>query len=156
MRCAAAIFTAVLVCCPMLSARPAGNSSDPLAREFSGAIDAKGIRHRGSDHASALKPWMPISGPGIAYPYDDMHHRREGVGLFRLILDLKAGLVKNVTIVKSTGFRTLDNSVLIAVRQWHWKPGQWKEIDLPVTFTVASWPFKLPTGAAPFPRPTSH
>jgi hypothetical protein len=40
-----------------------------------------------------------------------------------------------VTVVRSTGFAELDTSAVAALRQWRWKPGKWKEIEMAVEFT---------------------
>ena len=55
--------------------------------------------------------------------------------MFQLNLDLKTGLVTRVTMIKSTGFPALDTSAVASLRQWRWKPGKWKEIEIGVAFT---------------------
>lgn len=72
--------------------------------------------------------------------------------MYRLSLDFKTGLVSKMAVVRSTGFRTLDNSALFALRQWTWKPGRWKEIDMPVTFTMGSGSVRTPPGTVPLPN----
>jgi TonB family protein len=54
--------------------------------------------------------------------------------MFRIVLDPKTGLVTRVTVIKTTGFPSLDNSALAALQKWRWKPGRWEEIDMPVSF----------------------
>ena len=56
--------------------------------------------------------------------------------MFRLTLDLKTGTVSKVTVLQSTGAAMLDASAIEAFRRWQWKPGKWKEIDMPITFTM--------------------
>lgn len=46
------------------------------------------------------------------------------------------GSVSNVTVLKSTGSPGLDASADRAIRQWQWRPHRWKEVDMPVTFTM--------------------
>jgi hypothetical protein len=75
-----------------------------------------------------------------------------GTGLYRQYIDLKTGAVTNVAVVKSTGVATLDNSAMAAFGKWRYKPGKWKEIDLPVTFTMMSRPPRLPPGAKALPK----
>jgi TonB family protein len=39
-------------------------------------------------------------------------------------------------MIQSTGTPALDESAMEALRQWQWKPGKWKEIDVPITFAI--------------------
>jgi TonB family protein len=55
-------------------------------------------------------------------------------GLFRVTLDVTTGSVSKVALIQSTGVAALDESAMKALRQWQWKPGKWKEIDVPITF----------------------
>jgi len=102
------------------------------------AVDSCGLRHRARDHGRATPPWLNERVRAFApdYPFADQIQRREGTGLFRLILDLKTGSVTKVVTLKSTGFATLDRCAVSAVQQWRWKPGKWKEIEMPVKFTL--------------------
>ena len=129
-------------------------AAETAARSFV-AIDTHGVLHRSSDYRGKHPPWMDdqVKTRGVEYPYQDMRSHREGAGLFRLMLNLKTGAVSNITVVKSTGFRSLDDSALIALRQWRWKPGKWKQIDMPVNFTMATGPPRLPPGAILLPHP---
>ena len=68
------------------------------------------------------------------YSYIDKARRNAGFGLYRVILDLKTGSVSKVSVIQSTGVQTLDDSAMNALRQWVWKPGKWKEVDVPIAF----------------------
>ena len=59
-----------------------------------------------------------------------------GRGIIRLTVDLKTGVATKATVIKSTGFRTLDSCAVASVQRWTWKPGKWKEIDLPIIFHI--------------------
>jgi TonB family protein len=107
------------------------------------AVDAKGLRHRGSEWMNDL---VVTSRP--EYPRSERAQHHTGSGLLRLTLDLKTGSVTRVAIVRSTGFPALDNSAIAAFREWRWKPGRWKEIDVPITFG-----FGLRGGMTIGPRP---
>ena len=102
------------------------------------AIDAKGIRHEmhGTSHEGT--PWIKdqLAARGPNYPYLDRTLRHTGTGLFRITIDVQSGTVSNVTVLKSTGFKSLDSSTLASLRTWRWKPGTWKIVELPVTFTL--------------------
>ena len=69
------------------------------------------------------------------YPQSERAQNHRGSGLLRLTLDFKTGSVAQVAILKSTGYSALDNSAVVAFRQWRWRPGKWKQIDVPMTFT---------------------
>ena len=130
-----ACFAALL----SLTVVKAGQRGDALAS----AVDAQGIRHRGSQYVGIL-PWIADTvrkrKPDYTYKERTQHH--EGSGVFRLTLDLKTGSVTNIDVVQSTGFPGLDESAIKTFRDWRWKPGRWKEVVIPVTFT-----FHYPTPA---------
>jgi TonB family protein len=121
----------MLVSSPTLRAQQRG---DPL----SSAVDAKGVRHRGSNYVGPA-PWIDDAIKTVApnYPYEARSRRIQGSGLFRLSLDLNTGSVRKVTLIQSTGSSVLDNSATDAFRRWRWKPGRWQEIDMPITFTMS-------------------
>jgi TonB family protein len=118
------------------------------------AMDIKGVRHHGNDYPRKHPPWMDDQVQAFApdYPYVDRALHHEGTGLFRLTLDINTGSVSQARLLKSTGFRTLDNCAIASLRRWRWKAGKWKEIDMPVTFKMGLGPPKLPAGATPLPR----
>src|SRR6266403_1089369 len=103
---------------------------------LSAAVDAKGVRHRGSEYVGRA-PWMNdvVHMAQLEYPPSERAQNHQGSGLLRLTLDFKTGSVAQVAILKSTGYSALDNSAVVAFRQWRWRPGKWKQIDVPMTFT---------------------
>jgi TonB family protein len=110
------------------------------------AVDAKGVHHRGVDQRGN-PPWLVDVAKGVApaYPYQERAKHHQGRGIMHLTLDLRNGTVVDAKVLRSTGFATLDRCALDAFRRWKWKPGKWKEIDLPVTFEIAN-------PAGPWPR----
>jgi TonB family protein len=54
------------------------------------------------------------------------------VGRFRLVFDLRTGRVRQVVVEKSTGYRAMDASMLVALKQWRLKPNRWREFNLEV------------------------
>jgi TonB family protein len=68
------------------------------------------------------------------YPYDERINGHQGAGFFRMTIDPKTGLVKRVLVETSTGFKTLDDSVINAGLQWRWRPATWKELILSCHF----------------------
>jgi TonB family protein len=129
-----AIAVALLISSPALTAQQHG---DP----FSGAVDAKGVQHRGSDYAGSV-PWMKdrIKIVPLKYPYQAAARHIQGSGLFRISLDLNTGSVSNVTLIQSTGSPMLDSYTTDALHRWRWKPGLWREIDMRITFNIGSNP----------------
>jgi TonB family protein len=135
---------------------PAGLFAQASAAHLSGAstaaVDAKGAWHQSSQYPGKLPPWMVDRIWSIApdYPYSERARRHAGSGYFQVTLDTKTGAVTKVAVRKSTGFPTLDNCAVAALRQWRWKPGKWREVEMPVTFKLASPP-PLPRGSVPLP-----
>jgi len=71
-----------------------------------------------------------------AYPEVAKRWRVQGAGLFRVTLNPTTGRVANVAVLKSTGYRVLDASAIIALRAWRWRPGsKWRQVDIPIRFS---------------------
>jgi TonB family protein len=116
----------------------------PAQQIVSSAVDIKGQRYS----AAVSEPWKLFGSRRLQpawiadvikyhapeYPAFDLEHHHEGDGLFRVTIDPKTGSVSHVTIIKSTGFASLDNSAVTAIREWRWKPKTWKEVDMPIRF----------------------
>jgi TonB family protein len=119
-----------------------------------GAVDASGVRHRTAEYHGKSPPWVSDIATSIGPEYSprDRSLHNQGTGLFRLTLDLKKGTVLKITVAQSTGVSTLDRSALAALRQWRWKPGKWKEVDIPMTFRMSTGPPRLPPGAVRLPN----
>ena len=124
------------------------------AQEGTSAVDAKGVRHSEPARSGRLQPWIEDRVNAVApdYPYAESAQHHTGAGRFRLQLDLKTGAVTRITVVKSTGFQTLDNCAVVALRQWRWRPGRWREIEMPVTFRLGSPPSRLPPSTVRLPK----
>jgi TonB family protein len=68
------------------------------------------------------------------YPYGARSHHWEGSGVLQLHLQ-PDGTVKSVTLLKSCGYRILDESAIKAYGQWHFHAGV-NDVRLPFTFTM--------------------
>ena len=103
------------------------------------AIDASGVQHSAKSYPGQRPPWDDdrVKTVPPEYSFWDRMKRHVGSGRFRLHLDLKTGAVTKVDTLQSTGFASLDKSAISAFRQCRWKPGKWKEIEVPVTFVLA-------------------
>jgi TonB family protein len=117
--------------------------------EISYATDVKGVRHSAKGYPRFHEPWRRdlLAGFGPKYPYTDRVFRHQGTGVYKLLLDLKTGAVASVAILHSSGFKSLDDSAVGALGKWRWKPGRWKEIQMPVKFQLAKEFPPLPPGA---------
>jgi TonB family protein len=106
--------------------------------QFTSAVDAQGVRHRGSDYVGR-DPWMNdvVKTVTPVYPYRYRLQHIGGSGLFRATLNLNTGSVTDVRVLKSTGASLLDSSAVNALRQWRWKPRRWKEVDIALTFAMS-------------------
>jgi TonB family protein len=69
------------------------------------------------------------------YPHEGRRDHWSGSGIFRALVT-PAGEVADVTVVKSTGYRVMDESVLLAARRWRGKPGRNREVDFSMTFVA--------------------
>ena len=134
------LLLVLLVSLPTATAVPGGAYLNPYSHHGS-AVDLKGVRHQGSEYSGNL-PWLNGRLKSVApkYPYRERLDHHQGRGIVRLTLDVKTGSVTKATVIKSTGFPALDNSAVVAFKQWTWKAGKWKEIDLPVTFDLSGTP----------------
>jgi TonB family protein len=153
MRSSRLVAVCVVSLCFFLLRVQAQASSAYLGSKGTRAVDAKGVRHNGNDYPSKHPPWLDEVVKTVApdYPHLDQAQRHQGVGWFHLMLDERSGAVTKVTVIKSTGFSTLDSRAMTALREWRWKPWKWKAIDMPVTFELASASAPPPPGSIRLP-----
>ena len=112
-----------------------GAHAQDIPIEFGSAIDARGVKH------AAGTPGGPsfedvIFRPKPEYPYSERARHNEGTAVVRLDIDLKTGNTAYVTLIKSSGFSKLDEAAIRTLAKWRFKPGKWKEAEVPVTFTM--------------------
>ena len=105
--------------------------------QFGSAIDAKGVRHVA--RAPGFGPSFAdvIFAPKPDYPYSERSLHNEGIAVVRMDIDLKTGLVTSASIIRSSGFPKLDEAAFNTLRRWRFKPGKWKEAEVPVVFTMS-------------------
>jgi len=89
-----------------------------------------------------------------AYPFLAKLHRCQGRGLFRVTINPATGAPAQVVMLKSTGFGILDDSAVLALRAWRWKPGTRRQFDIPIAFTLSQDPNsgKPPVGSSRLPK----
>jgi TonB family protein len=104
------------------------------------ALAADGTTAVWSDgHASALqdeelvKYALTKHWPG--YPPAAQKTKTVGSGLYELRID-KAGVIKTVVIVKSSGSDVLDKAAMTAFRMWRFKPGIFISVRIPVSWSA--------------------
>ena len=127
--------TAIVAFCIAISIAAHAKQIDD---EFGSAIDAHGIRHVASGSGSGPSFADVMFGPRPDYPYSERSHHNEGTAVVRMDIDLKTGLVTNASIIRSSGFPKLDDAAFNALRRWRFRPGKWKEAEIPVTFAMQS------------------
>ena len=118
------------------------------------AIDAKGVLHKGADTAefhpgwrTGFSRWFPLIQHGRGS--DIMKERYRPISR----IDVGTGTVRKAVVTKSSGYAVLDGAAIAALRQWRWKPGKWKQIDLDVNFKLGGDAAPLPRGAVALPNP---
>ena len=70
------------------------------------------------------------------YPPGFVVHLAEGKGRFRLTINPKSGDVDEVKIVKSCGYKELNELAAKALLQWRFQPGTHSPVEVPVEFYV--------------------
>jgi len=85
--------------------------------------------------ATDLRPVL-ISGVRPEYPYEARRNHITGRGIVVMKIDPATGNVASCEMAQSTGTDILDEAVLVAVRQWHFKPGAAVMVKTPVMFTM--------------------
>jgi TonB family protein len=70
------------------------------------------------------------------YPVGFSLHGAEGRGLFRLKVNPGSGEVDEVKIVKSCGYKILNELAAKALLQWRFQPGTRGPVEVPVDFYV--------------------
>jgi len=96
------------------------------------------MKHVQSSSDLARAPWKAdlLFAPKPGYPRSELVQRNEGVAVIRLDIDIKTGTTTYVTLLKSSGFPKLDEVALGSFAKWRWKPGTWKQVEIPVVFTT--------------------
>ena len=73
--------------------------------------------------------------PVSKYPESARSHFTLGAqGIYRLTLNPKTGGVEEVGVMKYAGNSQLDSTIVMDFFKWRFKPGSFKQIDIPVIF----------------------
>jgi TonB family protein len=127
------LAAAILFCVAAIAAR-GENGHD----HYVSAIDSRGTRYVRRTSDGQIPPWAAdvVFSSKPAFPYGERNLRHEGVAVFRLDIDVKSGTTTNATMLQSSGFPKLDDVAFNCVRRWRWRPGTWKQVEVPVMFTI--------------------
>src|SRR5260370_40623716 len=85
------------------------------------AVDVKGVRHTALEYRDHRPPWNfadRIKWVAPEYPFADRHSNHHGSGLFRITIDPKTGAAAHLTVLRSTGYASLDNSAMLPLGRW--------------------------------------
>ncbi len=77
-----------------------------------------------------------LSAPRPGYPYEARRAKQTGSGRFLLRFDPN-GRVTEVRAVQSTGSPILDQVSLSTLSRWRCRPGVYRQVYVPITFTLA-------------------
>ena len=81
---------------------------------------------------------------GPRYPSKFRRAQIGGTGRFLMHIDFNTGKVRSVTVVKSTGADGLDREAIFALRQWRFKAGKVRQVEMPITFHNGKEPLVVP------------
>lgn len=108
------------------------SSASALAADETTAVWSDG-------HSSALSDEeltrYATASPGAGYPEAAQKANLSGSGLYELQIN-KAGKATAVTIVKSSKSAVLDQAARSAFLKWRFKPGIFKSVRVPVSWSV--------------------
>jgi TonB family protein len=97
------------------------------------ALSSSTARRYSGPELKAMFTFMPR--PDYPYNLRFVQHLG-GSGMFRMIVD-ERGKVTAVTTVQSTGHAELDGEAIKGLMRWKARPGQKRDVDIPVTFIPA-------------------
>jgi TonB family protein len=80
-----------------------------------------------------------IAAPDPEYPMKSQHLGYQGQGIYRLVVNQKAGVVDEVKVMKTTGHRELDANAVMTFFNWKFKPGATDHRDVLVIFQLTGW-----------------
>ena len=70
------------------------------------------------------------------YPYAARVANLQGSGLYQVSFDPQSGLVREVTVLHSTGYALLDETAIHSLHKWRSKPQSSEKITVPINFQM--------------------
>ena len=107
-----------------------------LVASLAGFSSAHAQRHGVEPFVTTGTPPGLIKKIEPEYPMGCVIHGAKGRGVYRLTINPKSGLVDELKIVKSTGYRELNELAAKALLQWRFKPGTPSPVEVPVEFDI--------------------
>ena len=101
-----------------------------------GVFSAEAQRHGTNPIVTTGSPAGLVKKIEPEYPVAMVIHGAKGRGIFRLTINAKSGLVDECKIVKSTGYKDLNELAAKALLQWQFQPGTRSPIQVPVEFDI--------------------
>ena len=117
---------------PVASGTPGNSTRREKAAASGPATAASGAKSARADY---------LRNPPPVYPAEAKRNGQQGVALFRVVVNA-GGHAESVTLIKTSGYRILDNSALGAVRKWKFHPATIggvkvsSTVKVPVRFTL--------------------
>ena len=74
--------------------------------------------------------------PRIPYPYAARAKRMEGRGVIELTLNRQTGVVRSARMLRSTGFKLLDDAAVSAFLKARFLPGTVSPVKVPINFRM--------------------
>jgi TonB family protein len=107
-----------------------------LIAALAGFSSARAQRHGVEPLVTTGSPAGLIKKIEPEYPMGFVIHGAKGRGVYRLTINPKSGLVDELKIVKSTGYKDLNQLAAKALLQWQFKPGTPSPVEVPVEFSI--------------------
>jgi TonB family protein len=101
-----------------------------------GLFSAQAQRHGTNPIVTTGSPAGLVKKVEPEYPISMVIHGAKGRGIYRLTINAKSGLVDQVKIVKSTGYKDLNELAAKALLQWQFQPGTRSPVEVPVEFDI--------------------
>ena len=101
-----------------------------------GLFSAHAQRHGTNPIVTTGSPAGLVKKVEPEYPMSIVIHGAKGRGIYRLTINAKSGLVDQVKIVKSAGFKDLNELAAKALLQWQFQPGTRSPVEVPVEFDI--------------------
>jgi TonB family protein len=107
-----------------------------LVASLAGFSSAPAQRHGTEPIVTTGSPAGLIKKIEPEYPIGFVIHGVKGRGVYRLTINPKSGLVDEVKVLESTGYRELNELAVKALLQWQFKPGTPSPVEVPVEFYI--------------------